>query len=405
MRARHRRHRRHGRHGRGRRGPAVKDVPAIVAIAAGCALVGPALAVLALRLLRASSIRVWGAVIVVSAVVAMGAGVAGAAKEMFISPHDLRVVLLVLAVCTVVATVTALALGRPLTSASAALTEQAAMVGDDDYLPLYGASLALPSGPRTAPPTAEFAALARALRRSHRRLLAAREREQALEASRRELVAWISHDLRTPIAGIRATAEALRDGVVADPATVARYHQVMVESSERLTTMVDDLFELSRVHAGRIAVSAAQVPLADIVSDALSTADPLARAKGVYLRADAAVTAADRVTADVGELSRALANLLVNAIRHTPSDGTVALTARRRDARVEVAVADCCGGIPEADLGRVFEAGFRGEPARTAAGSGMGLAIVRGIAEAHGGAVSVSNTAAGCRFVLALPAA
>ena len=230
-----------------------------------------------------------------------------------------------------------------------------------------------------------------------------RERERLVEAERRDLVAWVSHDLRTPLAGLRAMAESLEDGVVSDP---ARYHTRMRVEVDRLSRMVDDLFELSRLHSGSLQLSLESVSLADVVSDALSGAEPLARAKGVSLSG----TAEGRlpVLADEREIQRALGNLVVNAIRHTPADGSVTVAARPGPAGdVVVSVTDGCGGIPESDLPHVFEIAWRGTTARTPGpdeGAGLGLAIVAGIVEAHHGDVDVFNVDGGCRFEIRLPA-
>lgn len=220
-------------------------------------------------------------------------------------------------------------------------------------------------------PTAELAALARTLDATHVRLVAARDREHALEASRRELVAWISHDLRTPLAGIRATAEALADGLVTDAATTARYHRQMLADAERLTGMVDDLFELARLQAGALELTLEKVCLADVVSDAVAAVDPIARAKGVTITGS--TDEAVYVDADPAQVSRVLTNLLVNAIRHTPDDGTVEVFVERAagaatgrpasgtaGSQAIVAVADRCGGISAEDLPRLFDLGFRG---------------------------------------------
>jgi len=239
---------------------------------------------------------------------------------------------------------------------------------------------------------------------THQRVAAERERERALETSRRELVSWVSHDLRTPLAGIRAMAEAIEDGVADDAETVERYCRRIRVEADRLAEMIGDLFELSRISAGTLGLSLAQVALADLVADALASAEPMARAKGVRLHGstDSAVP----VTADAAEIGRVLRNLLVNAIRHTPSDGTVEVVGASESGRAYVAVSDSCGGIPESDLGRVFDVAFRGSTARTPddGGAGLGLAIARGIVEAHDGDIDVSNTGAGCRFVVRLPA-
>jgi signal transduction histidine kinase len=215
-------------------------------------------------------------------------------------------------------------------------------------------------------------------------------------------VAWVSHDLRTPLAGLRAMAEALEDGLAADP---PRYHKQIRAEAERLATMVDDLFELSRIHSGTLQLSPDQIALDDLVSDVLASTEALARERGVRLdgRASGQLT----VRADPRELSRALTNLLGNAIRHTPPGGRVHVEARPEDGDALLAVADGCGGIPEADLPYVFDLAWRGTDARSPApgsGAGLGLAIVRGVMEAHRGSVRVVNTGAGCRFEMRLPA-
>ncbi len=173
-----------------------------------------------------------------------------------------------------------------------------------------------------------------------------RLRERQMEASRRELVAWVSHDLRTPLAGLRAMAEALEDGVVGDPETVADYHRRIRMETDRMASLVDDLFELSRINAGALQLTLDSVSLGDVVSDAVASAAPVAAARGVRL------VAADGGLANGAgsepELSRVVANLLRNAIRHTPSDGTVTLTGGQDDSAGWVAVTDGCGGIPAA---------------------------------------------------------
>lgn len=233
----------------------------------------------------------------------------------------------------------------------------------------------------------------------------ARDRERRAEAARRELVAWISHDLRTPLAGLRAMAEALEDGVVAEPAEVAEYHRRMRVETERLTAMVDDLFDLSRLHAGTLRLTPGPTVLADLVSDAVAAARPVARARGVHLAGRADPDAARLLSA--ASLSRVIANLVDNALRHTPPDGTVTLEAGAVPNGIRVAVSDQCGGIPADDLPRLFEVGFRGSRARSPrddGGGGLGLAIARGLVEAAGGSVEVANSGGGCRFTVRLPA-
>ena len=288
----------------------------------------------------------------------------------------------------VVSLATALLLGRWVVARSRELTEAARSFGD-------GGAFAAPG----APATAELEALSRELAATSARLARSREREQALETSRRELVAWISHDLRTPLAGLRAMAEALEDGVADDP---GRYLKQIRAEVERLNGMVGDLFELSRIHAGTLPLSLTRISVYDLVGDALAGADPLAREHGVRLVGHRVEPVP--VEVDGKEMSRVLGNLLVNAIRRTPADGTVAVAAERTDEGVVLSVTDSCGGIPEEDLPRVFDTGWRGTDARTPpAGAGLGLAIVRGIVEAHRGRAAVHNIPGGCRFEVTLP--
>jgi signal transduction histidine kinase len=229
-------------------------------------------------------------------------------------------------------------------------------------------------------------------------------REEALDASRRELVAWVSHDLRTPLAGIRAMIEALEDGLVDEPETVARYYSTLRREADRLAELVDDLFELSRAQAGVLRLEPAPVSLGDIVSDALAAASPVAASKGVRLegRLDGPPP---ELEVSASEVLRALRNILENAIRHTPSDGAVTVEAGRDGDGAYVSVVDTGGGIPEPDLPRVFDVAFRGDAARTPgyAGAGLGLAIARQFVEAHRGDITVRNENGGCRFTVHLP--
>ncbi|MFI5829971.1 sensor histidine kinase [Streptomyces sp. NPDC051578] len=341
-----------------------------------------------LRLVRHRSVAVSLTVVAAVTVTAMLAGTLAVAQAMFLSPHDLGVVTLVAAMAAVVSLGTALLLGRWVVARSRELSRAARDFGD-------GGSFAAPPGQTTA----ELDALSRELAVTSTKLAASRQRERALETSRRELVAWISHDLRTPLAGLRAMSEALEDGMAADP---ARYHRQIRTEVERLNSMVGDLFELSRIHAGALCLTPSRMSVYDLVGDALSGVDPLAREHGVRLVGDTV----ERVPVEVDgkEMTRVLANLLINAIRHTPADGTVAIAARRQAGAVILSVTDGCGGIPAEDLPRVFDTGWRGTTARTPpAGAGLGLAIVRGIVEAHAGRATVRNVPGGCRFEVTLP--
>ena len=228
-------------------------------------------------------------------------------------------------------------------------------------------------------------------------------------------MSWVSHDLRTPLAGMRAMAEALEDGIAPDP---ARYHRQIRTEVDRMARMVDDLFELSRIHAGVLQLDQQPVVIGDLVSETIAGADPVARARGVRL--DGSVEHGLQVVGDPAGLSRVLANLIMNGIRHTPADGTVTIHGREIPGAVELSVTDGCGGIPDDDRARVFDIAWRGAAARTpesldaaaddhTSRAGLGLAIVKGIVEAHQGRVEVVNETptelgvAGCRFLVQLP--
>jgi signal transduction histidine kinase len=344
---------------------------------------------------RRASVR-WLTVGVASvAVLSVVAGTLATARAMFISGHDLGVIGLVAAVAGLVALLFALAVGSALARWSRAIREGARAFGES------GEYVASPGGP------AEFSELSDELRRTSQKLTESRDRELALEQSRRELVSWVSHDLRTPLAGLRAMTEALEDGLADDP---GRYHAMMRAEVDRMVRMVDDLFELSRIHAGVLRLSPQPVALGDLVSEALAGADSVARARGVRLGGE--VEQDVLVTADPAGLSRVVSNLLMNAIRHTPADGVVEIRGRAVPDGVELSITDACGGMKEEDIPRVFDVGWQGSSARTpdhvdgvgGAGAGLGLAIVKGIVEAHLGQVAVANHDPGCRFLVTLPA-
>jgi signal transduction histidine kinase len=371
-----------------------RDHVEVILIAGGCAAGVGVVGLLVSRAVARRSLR-W--VVTLVALVAVGgviAGVIGTADAMFLSDHDRSVVLLVCLVAGLVAVFFALVASTAFVRGSRTLREHTRRFGETgEYV-----------GPAVAP--AELQGLSAELARTSQRLKESRQREELLEKSRRELVAWVSHDLRSPLAGLRAMTEALEDGLAEDP---GRYHRQMRSEVDRMVRMVDDLFELSRIHAGVLPVSLQSVALGDIVSEAIAGADPVARAAGIHL--GGSVEPGTMVTADPAGLSRVVANLVTNAIRHTPADGVVSISGRVVDDTLELSVTDACGGIPEEDLHRVFDVAWRGSNARTpevdqqhGTGAGLGLAIVKGIVEAHRGVVQVVNEAPGCRFLVRIPA-
>ena len=223
------------------------------------------------------------------------------------------------------------------------------------------------------------------------------------ERAQRSLIAAVSHDLRTPITSLKLLAEAVDDDIV-DEATRRRYLRQMSTHITALSALIDDLFELSRLEAGDVRWSMEQVRLDTLVEETVDAMRPQADAKGVAMTA---AVPADLMPAhgDPEKLQRVLFNLIQNAIRHTPADGSVSVLAEPAGDHVLVEVADTGAGIAEGDRTRVFEPFFRGgsEAARTRNGSGLGLAISRAIVEAHGGRIWLEDSAGGTRVRFSVP--
>jgi signal transduction histidine kinase len=231
---------------------------------------------------------------------------------------------------------------------------------------------------------------------------AALERAREVESSRRETIRWLSHDLRTPLAGIRALAESLEAGAVADPRAA---HASIVHEVDRMDGMVDDIAELSRLHGPGAASRSEAVGLDDLVSDAVAGVAPLAEADGVAIAAGHLSGAT--VEVDPRAVTRAVTNVLRNAVQHTRAGGRVEVSTTTGGGTARVEVVDGCGGIAPDELGRVFEPGWRGDHSRHDRGMGLGLPIAREAARAHGGEVSVENRpdGAGCVVSVVLPSA
>jgi signal transduction histidine kinase len=236
------------------------------------------------------------------------------------------------------------------------------------------------------------AALAAAL--AVRLAMEERARRQ-VEGARRQMVAAVSHDLRTPLASLRLLVEAIDDGV-ATGETRERYLGEMRTHVEALTALIDDLFELSRIEAGEISWTMRQVELRELIDDTVAAMRAPAAAHGVALAAELPSHEV-LARANSEKVQRVLFNLIQNAIRHTPADGSVTVRARNAGGGVEVEVADEGEGIAQADGERVFEAFYRGDDSRSEDGAGLGLAISRAIVEAHGGRIWLDGTEPGTR--------
>jgi signal transduction histidine kinase len=363
------------------------------------------LGALLLKAIHRSSLRYQLAVATLIPVLAVAVTVVINVKLMFLSAHDTTVILLALGIALVVAVVGAWLVSRRFGLASRRLEDTVGLlVSDSQGAP--PAEVQQPSrGVADHGLPAELARVEQELAEARRTLAESRRRERAAEQSRRELVSFMSHDLRTPLAGLRALAEGLEDGVISDvPGTLQHFRSTV----NRMTVMVDDLFALSRVQGAPEPRELSLVALSELVCDVTSEAEGTALTANVRLEVNVPEHDNLAVLGRYDELGRALGNLLSNAIRHTALDQTVQVSAdRAEDGSVRVTVRDGCGGIPDAYLDRVFDTGWRGSPARglTDGGAGLGLAIARGVVESHQGEIAVRNTETGCCFEVALPQA
>lgn len=380
----------------------IADLLTILGIALA-ASVGVTLAgAIVLRLMRRAPLRVQMSVVVVIAVVAVVVSMLAVSGGMFLSPHDLGVAIAVALIAGAASLALSVVLGFVITRNMRGLARLAQGIGVDPGSAAGGPATDTQTGRITA---SEFRQLADELTLTSARLQESRASEQRIESARRELVAGISHDLRTPLAGIRAMAEALEDDMVSDRDAVLRQMRSRVD---QLSLMIDDLFELSKLDAGVLTLALSDISLYDLVSDAIADLGDLAAGREITVEADAPDDLT--VRADARELSRAVTNLLMNAVQHTPAGTPVTVIAgRSADGRPRIGVRDAGGGIDEADLPRLFDAGWRGQSARPAlsgrsGGAGLGLAIVAGIVRAHDGETTVRNVPGGVLFEMLLPA-
>jgi len=218
--------------------------------------------------------------------------------------------------------------------------------------------------------------------------------------ARRELVAWASHDLRTPLASMQAMIEAVEDGV----ATPEQYLPTLREQVRALSSLVDDLFELARIDAGVLALTVHEVRVSSLVEAALRLLEPEASARNVQLVAELDRGASAAVAPE--KIERVLYNLLTNALRHTPDDGSIAVRLEQDGSDVVVRVEDSGDGLGDDAPARMFDRFWRADRARSGGGMGLGLAIARGLVEAHGGRIWAENRGeGGARITFSIPAA
>lgn len=326
-------------------------------------------AVVALRVAkRFHSLRTSLIVVAFAAVAVTGAAVAVAALTMFIEPHDLTLVLVAILLGVGLGGVVAGAVARPLTDDLDAISETADRVAGGDLSARSGVSR-----------TDELGRAASALDE----MIAALE---VSEMERRNLLSAVGHDLRTPLGSMQAAVEALQDGVAPDPPA---YLRGIALDLEHLRHLVDDLFLLARIDAGRLELSPVGVDLAELADEAVEAVTPVAARRNVELKVEAPGHVG--VRGDPAALGRVFRNLLANAVRHSPESGQVRVVIDRNGSAAVTTVADDGPGFPTEIGDRAFERFVRADDSRSreSGGAGLGLAISKSIIEAHGGAISI----------------
>jgi len=252
----------------------------------------------------------------------------------------------------------------------------------------------------------EVAGLAKTFNQMAEQLQESDSKQRELEHMRRDLIAWVGHDLQTPLTSVRAILEALSDGVVEDPETVSRYLRTAQRDVNSLSLLIDDLFQMAQLDTGGFPLDRQNASLNDLVSDTLESFTEPAKQHEIKLEGNVEYNV-DPVNMDTQAIGRALNNLIGNALRHTPDQGRVSVWAHRTGKGIEVTISDTGEGIREEDLPHVFESFYRGDAARSRSrgtGAGLGLAIARGIVQAHGGAIRVeSKPGRGTLFTFNIP--
>jgi signal transduction histidine kinase len=330
------------------------------------------------------------AVVVAIAVGVILMTVLATAELMFVSNHDALIVAAIVLAATLVA----------LRAARVASEQVVAEVGGiRDTLRAVGAGEREERAAAVA--AAELSDLAASANAMIVQLAEEESRRDAADAARRALVAAISHDLRTPMAALRLMVDAIDDGLV-DEQTRARYLATMRTHVTVLGSMIDDLFELSRLEAGDLEWSVEQVELSALVDETVAAMRVEAEAKGVEVASELRLLPRP-ARADPEKLQRVLFNLIQNAIRHTPPDGSVTVRAEPSGDWVEIEVADTGDGIAPTDRDRIFDPFVRSEASRSGGGAGLGLAISRAIVEAHGGRIWLADSDIGTRVRFVIP--
>lgn len=321
-------------------------------------------------------------------------GVGVIALLMFISPHDGLIIAVLLLLAGILGAYAVWALSQGPLEDLRAVRDGLRAVGEGRR------DVQLATGARD-----EMAELAEAATRMVAQLAERETERDTAEQGRRDLVAAVSHDLRTPLTSLRLLSDAIESDLV-DADTRRDYLEQMSLHIRSLSMLVEDLFELSRLEAGDIQWSMQQVRVDELVAETVEAMRAQASAKRVTVAATVPA-GIDAARADPERLQRVLFNLIQNAIRHTPADGSVTVLVERNGKSVELEVADTGDGLQGEDRERAFEPFYRGGngKARSRGGSGLGLAICRAIVEAHGGQIWLADSPTGTRVRFSLPRA
>ena len=374
---------------------AAPDVLLIVLTCLLAAVVVAALTLALLRMLRRRSVRAQLMLVASAGVVTMAASVVAIAVEMYISTHDLTVLLAVIGVSLVLGLATAWVAARAMRASFDRFSASLEEMGRG------GVIVAGRGGSR------ELDDLSLQLAEVSAKVDAANAELERLDSARRRFFAWISHDLRTPLTAVRALAESIEDGAADAPERFAGQVRAQVETMSR---MVDELFELSTLTSGAVQLQTQQVELLDVVSDAV--ADVAGAAATHEVRIVERGVGGHVLWADPHQLGRIIVNLLTNAIRHAPRGTEIVISATEVDRnRLVLGILDHGAGVAVEDLDRMFDVGWREDAARSssadqgdvASGAGLGLSIARGLARAHGGEVFAERTDEGFRMNVLLP--
>jgi signal transduction histidine kinase len=302
-------------------------------------------------------------------------------QQMFVSRHDLILGGVLLLFAVIIATTFGIFVSASVTDDLRQISNSAQRLAEGDLT-----ARAIVSG------RDEVAQVGRAFNEMADQLQQVEKERAEVDRLRRDLIAWASHDLRTPLTSIRVRVEALNDGIVEDAASQQRYYSDILSDVVALNNLIDDLLELAQLDAGGMHLEMTLLSLRDLLSDSQDRFRLLAAKRNITMSTEVGKEV-DPVRINATKVGRVIDNLLSNALRHTPEGGQILTTVERRGEEVQLVVEDNGPGFDMGDLPRLFEQFYRGEQARSRAtgGAGLGLAIAKGIIEAHNGRIWAEN--------------